>query len=338
MVRFVASRVGGALAAVFGASIVSFVVLRAVPGDPARLILGPRASAQQVEAFAHSLGLNDPLPQQYLDYVGAFLRGDWGYSYTSGATVRAIFGQRLAASVELALVAFVGALVAAVACAVLVTYRRRRIADGAVRTVALVGLGAPQFWLGLLLLIVLSQWLGLFPGPEGRLSPGTQPPASVTGLYTVDAILTLDPAAFVDAVWHLVLPAFCLGLFAFGYLVRLLRANLLDVNREPFLLVARGKGLGRLRTSIGHALPNAFLPTLTASGLLFAQLLGGSVLVESVFNWPGLGAFVVASIQRQDLSFVQTFILLSAIAYVAINLVVDLLYGAVDPRVRVQRS
>lgn len=334
MTRLLAGRLLGAVGAVFGASVISFLVLRAIPGDPARLILGPRASAEQVAAFSRSLGLDDALPAQYVDYMSAFIRGDWGYSYSTGATVRDIFGQRLAASAELALAAFAGAFIAALLLAVLTTYRRRRIADAAVRIVAFVGLGAPQFWLGILLLVVFSQGLHLFPGPEGRLSPDVAPPPSITGLYTVDALLTLRLGTFLDAVWHLVLPALCLGLFAFGYLVRLLRASLLDVGREPFLLVVRGKGLSRLRTSATHALPNAFLPTLTAAGLLFAQLLGGSVLVESVFDWPGLGAFVVQSIQRQDLGFVQSFILLSAIVYVAVNLVIDVLYGVVDPRVR----
>jgi len=334
MTRLVRQRLGGALAAVFGASIVSFVILRAVPGNPARLILGPLAHQDAVDRLAKSLGLDDPLPVQYWHYITHFAVGDWGYSYVAGDTVSHLILSRLAASAELGLLAFAWAFVAAVGLALFVTYRRRPLSDGVVRALASVSLGTPQFWLGLVLLMVFSQALGWFPGPDGRLSPNVAPPPHATGFYTVDALLAGQLGTFANAVWHLILPAFCLGFFVFGYLMRLLRANLLEVSREPYLIVARGKGLDRFRAFRRHALPNAFLPTLTASGLLLAQLLAGSVLVEAVFNWPGIGAFVVASIQRQDYGVVQTFILLSAVAYVVVNLAVDVLYGVIDPRVR----
>ena len=162
----------------------------------------------------------------------------------------------------------------------------------------------------------------------------TQAPDSITHFYTVDALLRGQFGVFIDAVRHLLLPAITLGLAPFAYLVRLLRANLLEVSREPFIVVVRSKGIGRLMAFARHALPNAFLPTLTAAGLILAQLLSGSVLVEVVFNWPGIGALVADSILRQDYAVVQTFILLSAFAYVIVNLVVDILYGVIDPRIR----
>jgi peptide/nickel transport system permease protein len=166
------------------------------------------------------------------------------------------------------------------------------------------------------------------------LGPAVVPPPTVTGLYTVDAILTGQWGTLADALAHLLLPALTLGFAPFAYLVRLLRANLLEVAREQFILVVRSKGLGRWTAFARHALPNAFLPTLTAGGLLLAQLVAGSVLVERVFNWPGVGALVVTSILSQDYAVVQSFILLSAIAYVGVNLIVDMLYGVIDPRVR----
>lgn len=338
MTRLLLTRLAGSVAAVLGASIVSFVVLRVFPGNPARLILGPLATRTAVEHLQHSLGLDQSLPAQYWRYISRFFSGEWGYSYQAGDSVSHLIFSRLGASVELALYAFTGAFVSAVALALLVTYRRRPYLDAIVRGLSFVGLGTPQFWLGLLLLMVLSQSLHLFPGPVGRLSSGTAPPPSVTGLYTLDALLAGEPGTFFNALWHLVLPAFCLGFFAFAYLVRLLRANLLEVSREPFLIVARSKGPGRWRVFVRHALPNAFLPTLTASGLLLAQLLGGSVLVESVFDWPGVGQLVVQSIQRSDYGVVQTFILLSAVVYVAVNLLVDLLYGLIDPRARTMQA
>ena len=336
--RFLATRFAGALAAVLGASIISFVVLRAVPSDPARLILGPHADDAQVAALTDSMGLNDPLPLQYLDYITGFLGGDWGYSYASGASVRTVFSQRIGATVELALAGFLWAFAAAVLVALLVTYRPRPRLEKLARATAFIGLGTPQFWLGLLLLMIFSQALGIFPGPEGRLSPDVEPPPSVTGLYTVDALLHLQLSTFLNAVWHLVMPAFCLSFFAFGILFRILRTNLLEVAREPFLLVVRGKGLSRWSAFTRHALPNASLPTLTVSGLVFADLLGGSVLVETVFNWPGMGQTVIESIQRLDYSVVQAFILLSAIAYVFVNFAIDVLYGLIDPRVRVEAA
>jgi peptide/nickel transport system permease protein len=336
--RFFAMRLAGALSAVLGASIISFVVLRAVPSDPARLILGPHADADQVRALSRSLGLAQSLPEQYWHYISAFVQGDWGYSFTAGASVRSIILSRAGATVELAVISFAWAFSAAVVLALLVTYRSRPLLDRIARGVAFAGLGLPQFWLGLLLLLVFSHTLGVFPGPEGRISPSINPPASVSGLYTIDTLLALQPATFFDALWHLALPSFCLSFFSFGFLFRLLRSSLLEMGREPFLLVVRGKGMSRWAAFSRHALPNSFLPTLTASALVFADLLGGSVLVETVFDWPGLGQFVVQSIQRLDYSVVQAFILLSAVAYVVVNLVIDGLYGILDPRIRLGRA
>jgi ABC-type dipeptide/oligopeptide/nickel transport system permease component len=176
---------------------------------------------------------------------------------------------------------------------------------------------------------------GISPGPDGRLGPNTIPPPAVTHFYTFDALIAGQWATAWDAFRHLALPAITLGLAPWAFLVRLLRANLLDISRENFLVVVRSKGLGRRSAFQKHALPNAFLPTLTAAGLLFAQLLSGSVLVERVFNWPGVGGLIVDSILRQDFAVVQTFVLLSAILYVVVNILVDILYGVVDPRVRV---
>lgn len=338
MPGIVLTRLTGAVAAIVSASILSFLFLRALPGNPARLIVGPLAPESTVLAQAHAMGLDQPLPVQYLRYVGAFMRGDWGFSYSSGAPVTDLIGRRLPATIELAIAAFVLALLAAVLLALLVTYRQRPVLDGIVRGLSFLGLGTPPFWLALILLLVLAQQFSIMPGPEGRLSPDTTPPPHVTGLFTVDSLLTGDPRTFLDAMRHIVLPAFALAFAPFAYLLRLLRANLLDVSHERFILVARATGLSRWQAFVRHALPNAFLPTLTASGLVFAQLITGSVLVEKVFDWPGVGALVVDSVLQQDYAVAQTFILLSAVAYVAINFTVDVLYGVIDPRVRAETA
>jgi ABC-type dipeptide/oligopeptide/nickel transport system permease component len=334
VLRFLASRLAGGLTAVLGASVLAFIFLRTLPGDPARLVLGPLASEASVQQLRADMGLSDPIWVQYVHYVADFVTGRWGFSYTAGEDVTAQIGGRLPASIELGLWAFALAFAAALLLALLSTYRRRPVVDGMVRTAAFVGMGTPPFWLALILLVVFFSQLGWLPGPEGRLDPDTVPPAKLTGLLTVDALLTGNVAVFWDAFTHLLLPAIALGLGPFALLVRLLRSNLLEVRREPFLVVARSKGLSPWSAFTRHALPNAFLPTLTASGLLLAQMIAGSVLVEKVYNWPGVGSLVVDSILRQDFSVVQAFILLSACAYVAVNLLVDVLYGVLDPRVR----
>ena len=334
MVRFTLGRLGGAAIAVLGASLVAFIFLRMFPGDPARLVVGPLATQQQVDAVRHQMGLDQPLYVQYWDYISGFFKGDWGYSFGNGQNVTTLMKDRIPASLELGLYAFLGAFIFAVIFALVTTYRRRPVLDGSVRTVTFIGLGTPPFWLGLLLLLLFFVHLGWLPGPEGRLSPSTTPPPHYTGLYTIDSLIAGQWGTWWDATRHLILPAFALGFAAFAYLLRLLRANLLDVSREPFLVVARSKGLSRWTAFQRHALPNAFLPTLTAAGLIFAQLIAGSVLVEKVFNWPGVGQLTVDSILRKDFAVVETFILLSAFAYVIVNMIVDFLYGVVDPRVR----
>ncbi len=336
MIRFVASRVLSSVATVFGASIVAFVVLRLLPGDPVRLIVGRLASQQSVDSMRQALGLNQPVPIQYLDYLSSFFRGDWGFSYTVGEPVTTLIVTRLPASIELGVAAFFLAFGCAVVLAPL-SMRRGGI-DAVVRGLSFLGLGVPVFWLALILLIVFSQQYHLLPGPEGRLSSETSPPPTLTGFYTVDALAAGRIETLGDAIQHLVLPAVCLAFAPFAFLVRLLRSNLLEVSREPFMLVVRSKGVSRWAALVRHALPNAFLPTLTAAGLILAELLVGSVLIETVFDWPGVGALVVQSIERKDYVVVQAFILMSAMAYVVINLIVDIAYGIIDPRVRLGSS
>ena len=335
MLRVTASKLFGAVTSVFGASIIAFVFMRMLPGNPARLIVGPLASANAIKQQEIAMGLDKPLPTQYWRYIKGFFTGDWGFAYSAGEPVKHEIVTRLPASAELGLYAFLFAFVLAVVFALLATYRHRPIVDAIVRAVSFFGLGTPPFWFGLIVLLLFSQVWHVFPGPDGRLGPNTAPPPTYTHFYTIDALAAGQWSTFWSAFTHLMLPAITLGLAPFSYLVRLLRANLLDISRESFIVVVRSKGLGRWPAFSHHALPNAFLPTLTASGLLLAQLLAGSVLVETVFNWPGIGALVVDSILRQDYAVVQTFVLLSAVAYVVVNAAVDILYGVVDPRVRI---
>ena len=332
MSRFLLTRLGASLVSLVGASLVAFLILRLSPGDPARLFLGPFAGQEAIDALRNELGLNGSLFSQYLIYITNFVQGDWGFSYSTGQPVATQIARRFPATLELGLFAFVLALVAAVALALIAVYRRGPTDSGA-RAVSFFALGVPPFWFGLVLLLVFFEGLGWLPGPDGRLSIRVTPPPSVTGFLTIDALLAGNGVAFRDALAHLILPGITLALMPFSFLFRLLRANLIDIAREPFILVARSRGLTRWWAFVRHALPNAFLPTLTASGLLFGQLLAGSVLVERVFVWPGVGALVTDGVLKQDFSVVQAFILLSAVIYVLCNLAVDLIAGLLDPRI-----
>jgi len=331
--RFLLVRLGGALLSIVAASMLAFVLMRLVPGDPARQVLGQFATPDQLAAFRADNGLDGSIVEQYGRFVGNFVQGDWGTSFASGAPVRQLIGQRLPATIELVLVAFAGAVASALALALVSTYRPRAWLDRLVSGIAFVGMGTPPFWLGLLCLAVFFQQTHLLPGPDGRISPDLAPFPDRTGFMTLDALLAGRLDAFGSAVSHLLLPAFVLGFAMFAFLVRVLRASLLEVADEPFIAAAQCKGLSRWQAFTRHALPNAALPALTASGLVLGQLLTGSVLVEAVFDWPGIGGLVVHGIANKDYTVVQIFVLLSAVLYVSVNLLVDLLAAALDPRI-----
>jgi len=335
MARVIGLRLLGSIGAVLGATILAFVIMRLLPGNPARLILGPLATQHAVNSLSQQIGLGRPIYVQYWRYISDFFQGNWGYSYSDGETVKKLIVERAPATIELALFSFVLAMLSAVALALLATYSHRPITDRIVRGASYIGFGTPPFFLALLLLIFFFKTFHLLPGPEGRLGVQAIPPPEVTGLYTVDALLAGQLHTFWEAVEHLILPSLALGISSWSFLVRLLRANLLEVSREPFITVARGKGLRRWTAFRRHALPNAFLPTLTAGGLVLGEFLAGSVLIERVFNWPGVGSLVFEAIIKQDYAIVQTFILLSAVLFVLVNLIVDLLYAVIDPRVRI---
>jgi len=334
-VKSILSRTFGGITTVIGVSVITFVFLRALPGNPARLMVGSLASPHTVALERQAMGLDHPLYVQYWDFVEGIVRGNWGFSYSAGEPVRSLFASRLPASIELGLAAFIFAVGGSLVLALAVTYRPRRLLDRVVRGLAFLGTGTPAFWFGLVGLLVFSVWLNVLPGPEGRLAPSVIPPPDVTGLYVIDTAIAGQFRTMWDALVHLVLPAVTLGLFPLAYLTRLLRVNLLDVSRRNFLTVARSKGLGRWAAFYRHALPNASLPMLTACGLIFGELIGGSVVVEKVFDWPGIGNLVANAVLQQDYSVVEIYVVLSALAYVVINVVVDMLYGVLDPRVRI---
>lgn len=332
MTQLILTRVVSSVIALLGAALVAFVTLRLAPGDAARLTLGAFATDEAVAALHSEMGLDRPVPVQFLIYLRDFFTGDWGRSYALGQPVRALLADRFPATLELGLFAFSMAFVSALVLALWGAYKKGPIRETVPRALSVFALGVPQFWFGLVLLILGFEVTGLFPGPEGRLPPTMAAPDGPTGMITVDALIHGDLATAAAAAHHLFLPAVALGLLPFGFLYRLLRANLADVSEAPFALVARAHGQSQLRVVLGTLLPNAIIPTLTASGLIFGQLLAGSVLVERVFNWPGAGMLVTQGVLQQDYSVVQVFILLSAVIYIIANLIVDIIAALVDPR------
>lgn len=324
----------GVLLTLILASMVSFVVLRAVPGNPARLIAGPLATEDAVAAIRRQLGLDQPLPVQYLKYVADFVTLHWGFSYSNGENVTTVMSSRLPATLELALWAFIFAVIGSLLVATLASYRGG-ILSGVAKIASLIGLGTPQFWVALVLILVFSSGLGILPGASGRLSSFLEAPPKVTGLYTIDALLSGQFVVFSDAMAHLLLPALSLAIIPASFLTRLITANQLDVARSPFVTVVRSKGVSRWQTHRRHVLHNALLPAISSAGMILAALITGSVLVEQVFTWPGIGQVLVQGIQRQDFAVVQAFVLLSAVLYVLTNSLADALMSLVDPRLRV---
>ncbi len=334
LTRTVGSRLIGAAITLFIASVAVFVILRLLPADPARLILGPLASPAAIQHERAALGLDQPLYTQYATYLVGFAHGKWGFDYENGTPVLTEVVTRLPASLELGFYALLFATVGAVVAAVASVGARSHAVDRIFRSLAFVGLGSPPFWIGLMALVLFAEYLHWLPGPVGRLGVGIAPPPTTTHFYTWDALLHGRWGTFVDAFRHLLLPALTLGLAPFGYLFRLLRHSLMEVSDEDFLLVCQGKGLTRWQALLRHGVPTALLPALTALGLLVAQLVAGSVLVESVFDWPGVGQLVVNSVLAREYGVVQAFVILSAVAFVLMNMVVDALYVVVDPRLR----
>jgi peptide/nickel transport system permease protein len=332
--RATVSRIGGALLTILLASLVAFVILRILPGNPVRLILGPLASAQAIEHEKVALGLTKPVFEQYVAYLASFVHGQWGFDYSSSEPVLQEVVARLPASLELGFYALLLAVVGAVVTAVISVYFDWKVPDYVFRAGAYFSLGSPPFWVGLMALVVFAEYLQVLPGPTGRLAVGASPPPTITHFYTFDSLLSGQWGTLGDSVSHILLPAVTLGLASYGYLYRLLRNSLLGTLDEEYLVVCRSKGLTKWQALVRHALPNSLLPAVTAGGLLIAQLVAGSVLVESVFNWPGVGQLVVQSILVREYSVVEAFVLLSAVAFVGVNLAVDVLYTVIDPRLR----
>ncbi|MBU6273170.1 MAG: ABC transporter permease [Betaproteobacteria bacterium] len=318
-----------------GIVVVTFALTRLLPGDPAAYFAGNAASVEAVEQIRAKLGLNQPLATQFVRYVKELATGDWGQSLNTGQPVAVEIATRLPASLELTLVALVLSLSVSIPLGVLAATRPGSWVDQLCRLVTTAGVSLPVFFTGLLLSFVFYFLLGWAPSPLGRIDPYVSAPATVTGFYLIDSLLAGSGEAFWSSLRQLILPAITLALFVMAPVARMTRASMLGVLSADFVRTARAMGLSRARVLYGYAFRNAFLPVLTTIGMVFSFMLGANVLVEKVFAWPGIGSFAIESLVASDYAPVQGFVLTMAILYVALNLVIDLLYLAIDPRVSV---
>ena len=312
----------------------TFVAIRLVPGDPVEVRVGEHAiSPERLAFFRHELGLDLPVWRQFLDYAWKLLHGDFGVSVASQQKVLTEFLALFPATLELAFFAMLFALVIGIPAGALAAIKRGSFFDQALVTISLIGYSMPIFWWGLVLIMFVSVELGWLP-VSGRIDLIQYYIEPRTGFMTIDAALSDQPGAFVDALRHLVLPAIVLGTVPLGIIGRMTRSAMLEVMGEDYVRTARAKGLSSWRVLGLHALRNALLPVITTVGLQVAALLSGAVLTETIFSWPGVGHWLIDSIGRRDYPALQGGVMLISILVIAVNLFVDFLYGAADPRIR----
>jgi len=318
---------------VFGVSVVTFVISHMIPGDPARLMTGQRAQEDVVEAMRHKLGLDLPLHQQYINYVAKLLKGDLGTSIRTGHSVAKDLFQFFPATLELAAVAMLFAVVLGIPLGILSAVYKDRLLDHITRTFSVTGVSMPAFWLGLMVMLVFYGKLGILPG-SGRLDPTLVAPPRMTGFYLIDSAMSGNWRVFLNAAKHLVLPGFTLGFVHLGIVTRQIRSSMLEVLQEDYIRTAKASGLSGTAIVVGHALRNALIPSVTMIGLAVGDLLRGAVLTETIFAWPGMGAYVVECIAFLDFPAIMGFTVVTSAAYVLVNLVVDLTYMWLDPQIR----
>jgi len=326
-------RCAQAIPVVVGVVVISFVLTRALPGDPAVYFAGIMADEASIEQTRIAMGLDKPLPQQFLIYVGELLRGDLGMSLTSGRPVATDLANRLPASLELTLTALILACIVAIPMGVLAATRPGTWVDHLCRVIVTAGVSLPTFFTGIVLIFVFYYLLGIAPSPLGRLDFIYLEPEHVTGFYLIDAAIAGDWETWWGAARQLILPAGTLALFTLAPIARMTRAAMLTALSSDFIRTARAAGLTNRKVLYGYAFRNALLPVVTTLGMVFSFALGANVLVEKVFAWPGIGSYAVEALVVSDYAAVQGFVLAMALLFVLLNLVIDLLYTVIDPRI-----
>ncbi|MBM3374528.1 MAG: ABC transporter permease [Betaproteobacteria bacterium] len=337
MSRFIVvlSRLGQSLPTLFGILVVTFLMTRALPGDPAAFFAGPAATTESIAEVRAQLGLDQPLPVQFLDYLTDLLRGNLGQSLSTGQPVLTDLAQRLPASLELTLVALFLSVSIAVPLGVLAALNQDTWIDQLCRFVVTAGVSLPTFFTGLVLVYVFYYLLGIAPTPLGRIDIISLPPPQVTGFYLIDAPLSGEWQTAWSALKQLALPSITLALFTLAPLARMTRASMLQALGSDFIRTAKACGLRSSKVLFSYALRNALLPVVTTLGMVFSFSLGANVLVEKVFSWPGIGSYAIEALVASDYAAVQGFVLAMAVLFVLLNLCVDIAYTLIDPRLKI---
>jgi dipeptide transport system permease protein len=334
MIRFLFQRLALTIPTFLALMFITFVMIRMVPGDPIEARRGERGISPERHAeLLKEMGLDQPVWQQFLDYAGGILQGDFGTSIVSKTPILTEFLTLFPATLELTFFAMLFATLIGVPAGVFAAARRGGIYDQTLMGVALAGYSMPIFWWGLILILLMSNTLGLTP-VSGRVDLIKFYYPAVTGFAIIDALLSGEKGAFKDALHHLILPAIVLGTVPLAVIARMTRSSMLEVLEEDYVRTARAKGLSAARVIGVHALRNALIPVVTSIGLQVGTLLAGAVLTETIFSWPGVGKWLIDSIGRRDYPALQGGILLIATCVIVVNLIVDLLYGFINPRIR----
>ena len=317
----------------FGVTIVTFVLSHLIPGDPALAIAGPHPTPELLDRIRVQYGLNKPLYIQYFIYMRDLLHGNLGISIRDQMPVRSDLFQFFPATLELVLIAFAFAIILGVPLGAYAALKKDRFADYIIRIFAIAGVSIPLFWGGLVMILIFYAKLDWFPS-SGRLAIELNQPPRVTGFFTIDSLIKGDFSAFTSALQHIALPALALGYVQLAFIVRQVRSSMLEALSQDYYLTGRANGLSERFLVVRYALRNALIPSITIIGLSFGSLLGGAVVTETIFGWPGMGKYVTDSILSRDFPAIMGFTVVIAFAYVLINLIVDLLVYALDPETR----
>jgi len=332
MTKYIIRRILLLIPVLLGVSIIIFSIMRVFSPDPASIVLGQHATAEKMVEWRDANGLNDPVPVQYIEYMKGIFKGDFGASYYSKTSVAKEVFSRFPATIELAMCAIIVASIVGIFLGVISAVKKNSIIDNMSMITALIGVSMPIFWLGILLIILFSGILGWVPA-QGRIETLLRP-SGVTGFYLVDSLLEGDLESFGSALKHLVLPTVTLAMYSMAIIARMTRSTMLETLSKDYIRTARAKGISESRVIKKHALSNALIPIVTVIGIQLGYLLGGAVLTETVFAWPGIGKFTVEAIMKSDFPIVQGVVLLVAVIFVVMNLVVDIIYAFLDPRIK----
>ncbi|KAA0258579.1 ABC transporter permease [Deferribacter autotrophicus] len=332
MLYYIVKRLFWAIPTIIGVSILVFAMIHLAPGDPALVMLGEHASKESVEKLRKEMGLDKPLYVQYIIFAKKALKGDFGKSIKSRQDVIKEFWDRFPATVELTVVSMFFAVIIGIAAGIIASVKRYSVFDYTSMVGSLAGVSMPVFWLGLLLIYFFAVRLEWLP-VSGRLSYEFYID-KITGFYLIDSLIAKDYEAFWDALKHLILPGFALGTIPMAIIARMTRSSMLDVLKEEYIKTAKAKGCSPLRVIMIHAFRNASIPVVTIIGLMFGTLLAGAILTETTFSWPGIGKWLVNAVYQRDFPVVQCATLIIAVIFIVINLLVDIVYALINPKVR----